>query len=252
MKKIQITLLTLCLMLLCNNYVKASDEYCYKLTEFQQRNADIIAQACIDHWDEYGCLPSVAIAQAYVESQLGLKIDNGNLWGICSCRISYPSVYDGVHAYMRVINNGRYIGAPHEKKWRIQIRRILDGDYCIPEGDCENDVAWTIRTFKLEKYDEILFKKINKIEHFNKKGRGKRVNINAVSEQNEKIIINGFCFNYEDFIDRIDYSAKLFIENATDDCQERWELYNKRYPMHCARIISDLQKECLLIASKGR
>ena len=158
--------------------------YEYKLSKSQQKNADIIAEITSKNWEKYGCLPSVAIAQAYIESQLGVQIPNrGNLWGIMSGKKYYGSVEEGCYGYMRVINNGYYGSAPHTKDWRSQIRKILDGGYCSPEGTYYSDVVWTIETYGLEKYDKKMFKEIKE-----KKEREKeKKRLEAEKKRKEKI-----------------------------------------------------------------
>lgn len=124
----------------------------------QQRNAETIAKICVDNWKKYGCLPSVAIAQAFVESTLGKHCPSGsnNLWGICSGAVRYDSIEDGVYGYMRVINNGYYKGAPHCKDYSTQISRILAGGYCTPVGDYYSNAIWTIEHYQLYEYDKLV------------------------------------------------------------------------------------------------
>lgn len=124
----------------------------------QQKNAETIARICVENWEKYGCLPSVAIAQAFVESTLGKHCPSGsnNLWGICSGAVSYSSIEDGVYGYMRVINNGYYKGAPHCKDYSTQISRILAGGYCTPVGDYYSNAIWTIEHYQLYEYDKLV------------------------------------------------------------------------------------------------
>lgn len=129
-------------------------------TNAQQKRADTIARVCMENWDTYGCLPSVAIAQAFVESTLGEHCSGYNLWGIKSGAVSYSSLEDGVYGYMKVINNGYYKNAPFCKDYHNQIRQILNGGYCVPVGDYYENVIWTINQYGLDKYDKKMFKQI--------------------------------------------------------------------------------------------
>lgn len=124
----------------------------------QQKNAETIAKICIENWEKYGCLPSVAIAQAFIESTLGKYCPSGsnNLWGICSGAVKYNSIEDGVYGYMRVINNGYYKGAPHCKDYSTQISRILAGGYCIPAEGYYSNIIWTIKHYQLYEYDKLV------------------------------------------------------------------------------------------------
>ena len=135
------------------------------LTDEQTKNMKRIANVVASEWDTYGVLPSVAVAQAYLESQLGLTAPSFNLWGIQSGAERYQSLEEGIYRYMSVINNGHYPGAPFERNWRIQIKKILDGNYCVPEGNYYNNAVWTIETLGLERYDRELFKGIDKPKH---------------------------------------------------------------------------------------
>lgn len=126
-------------------------------TEEQAEDAQTIADICIEHWEEYGCLPSVCIAQGWQESNLGKESNGYNWWGICSGAVSYDSLEEGVIGYMKVINNGYYEGAPFETDPSKQIRKILDGGYCQPEGVHYSNIMWIIDYFDLTQYDDQLF-----------------------------------------------------------------------------------------------
>lgn len=129
-------------------------------TEAQDKRAKAIGSICINEWDKYGVLPSVCIAQAFVESTLGENCKDYNLWGIRSGHASYDSLEEGVYAYLEVINNGYYDKAPFTRDASLQIQRILDGGYCEPVGDYYDDVMRTIDHYDLHLYDEILFRRL--------------------------------------------------------------------------------------------
>lgn len=133
-----------------------------KFTKSQQYYADRIAKVVSDNWNKYGVLPSVAVAQAFIESTLGDHCSGYNLWGIRSGEERYDSLDDGIYRYMNVINNGYYDGAPFCKDYEKQIRLILDGGYCTPEGTYYDDVLWTIEEYRLYEYDNKMFDTIKK------------------------------------------------------------------------------------------
>lgn len=135
-----------------------------KFTESQQRNADKIAEIVSENWDKYGVLPSIAIAQAFIESTLGDNCTGYNLWGIKSGEEQYGSLEEGVYRYMKVINNGYYKRAPFCNNYKEQIRIILDGGYCTPVGNYYNNVIWTIQTYGLYQYDRQMFEDIEQAE----------------------------------------------------------------------------------------
>ena len=127
---------------------------CYALTKDQWKRADTIAEIASDSYEEYGVLPSIAIAQAFIESTLGECCSGNNLWGINSGAESYSSLEDGVVRYLNVINNGCYDDALYERNYRSQIRKILNGGYCEPEGSYYSDVVWSIEHYDFDKYDK--------------------------------------------------------------------------------------------------
>lgn len=126
------------------------------LSNSQKQRAYTIASVCIKEWKHYGVLPSIAIAQAMQESTLGKYCRGNNLWGIKSGAVSYSSLEAGVYAYMKVINNGYYKGAPFQKQYSVQIRRILNGGYCVPVGDYYNNIINIVNKYKLYKFDKMI------------------------------------------------------------------------------------------------
>lgn len=154
------TLVTVISLIFSVLYCQVDAKSFRNFSKSQDKNAQRIAKVVADNWEKYGCLPSVAIAQAFIESTLGEHCTGYNLWGIRSGAEQYDSLDDGIYRYMRVINNGYYEGAPFCKDYKKQIRRILDGGYCTPEGEYYNNVIWTIQAYGLYRYDEQMFKKI--------------------------------------------------------------------------------------------
>lgn len=143
-------------------FVPASVGAYSKLTDAQEDRAERIYNVVASNWNKYGCLPSVCIAQAFVESTLGDHCPGNNLWGIASGAIHYSSIEEGALAYCKVINNGYYKGAPFETNPYRQIRKILDGGYCQPEGAYYSNAVWAIEHYNFKKYDKRMFNAIKK------------------------------------------------------------------------------------------
>ncbi len=118
------------------------------------------------NWETYGSLPSVCIAQAYVESGVGLAGRKNNLWGLGAGRASYSTLKKGIYAYMKCINKSWYkrYGATDTKSWKKQIRSILKGGYCVPASGYYNKVAKVVRMYDLDDYDKKMFKQHKKAE----------------------------------------------------------------------------------------
>ncbi len=131
--------------------------------DYQNYHAREIAREVSEHWEEYGVLPSVAVAQAFLESQLGKTTDSYNMWGICRNEVKYYSLEEGVHGYMGVINNGYYPNAPFVEDYHTQIYYILEGGYCPgTEEKYYNDIVWIINNYDLQRYDCRMFSMLNK------------------------------------------------------------------------------------------
>lgn len=123
-------------------------------TDKQQEIVDLIVEISIDLYEEYGILPSVAVAQAFDESTMGEKCVKNNLYGITGG--AYDTHEASILAYMDLLQSERYAGARHIEEPRAQIDAILSAGYCNDEGYAD-DVEWTIREYDLQKYDNIIF-----------------------------------------------------------------------------------------------
>ena len=112
------------------------------------------------NWKTYGSLPSVCIAQAYIESGIGQAGRRNNLWGLGAGRSSYSTLKKGVYAYMQCINKSYYTryGATDTKSWKKQISAILRGGYCVPAGGYYSEVVRIVNELDLDKYDKKMFK----------------------------------------------------------------------------------------------
>lgn len=140
------------------------------LSKNQIAVADKVAEIAIDNWEKYGVLPSVAVAQTFVESSLGdNQVRKNNLWGLRPAGeySSYASLEDGIYAYLRVLNNDRYDNALHRKDCEVQLQKILEGGYYGEDdgGTIEEyyqDCINSIRKYHFDKYDKILFKLLQK------------------------------------------------------------------------------------------
>lgn len=135
------------------------------LTPYQKKTADKVAQVTAENWKKYGVLPSVAVAQTFIESSLGVnQVRPNNLWGIRpnGQYASYTSMEDGIYAYLRVINNGYYDKALHVRDYEKQIEEILAGGYYGEDDggtvdEYYNHVVSSIRRYGFDEYDRQLF-----------------------------------------------------------------------------------------------
>lgn len=127
------------------------------LTGTMKTNADNLAKACIENYEEYGVLPSVCIGQAYIESHIGVNHSKSdyNWWGIASCNIGYSTFNDGVIGYLSTINNGYYPNAPFNTDPYSTISAIAPNYATSPTY--QQDVTWAINAYNLTAYDDYLF-----------------------------------------------------------------------------------------------
>ena len=157
MKKMLSIILCFCIVFCNSTSIYAKNR---QLPKQQRVVADKIAEICVDNYEKYGVLPSVCVAQAFIESTLGTHCSGNNLWGICSGKEIYSTLEYGVKRYLKVINNGYYKDAPFEKDYKKQIRKILDGGYCEPEGNYYANAIWSIETYGFDVYDKKLLQKV--------------------------------------------------------------------------------------------
>lgn len=131
------------------------------LTTSRENTADIISDICIQEWDTYGILPSVAIGQAFVES--GLGSGGSNLFGVNGCSGLGP--VSATYRYLQCLHNGFFKGkaawkdSPEEQMYYILER----GNYCegeYPYGRYYNNVIQSIYQYGWDKYDETLSRKL--------------------------------------------------------------------------------------------
>lgn len=152
--KTKVMVLVLCLVLsLVPSYnVKAAN---LTLDDEQQEIAERIADICTENWQEYGVLPSVCIAQAYMESHIGKYCYSNNLWGLYGGYTSFDSLDEGIYEYLEIINNGYYDDALYRTDYVTQINAIYDGGYCEDSREhYVNGVLWIIEEFDLTRYDK--------------------------------------------------------------------------------------------------
>ncbi len=158
MKRKVLVMLLACAVLFGNTPDASAAE---AFSKEQQKRVDTIYDVVSKekNWKTYGSLPSVCIAQAYVESTMGMAGNHNNLWGLGGGRYSYPTLKSGVYAYMKCINKSYYTryGATDTKSWKKQIQRILRGGYCVPAGGYYAKVARVVKQFGLQKYDKKMF-----------------------------------------------------------------------------------------------
>lgn len=137
-----------------------------RLTEKQEKVADKVAKEASENWEEYGVLPSVAVAQTFIESSLGKnQVRPNNLWGLRPDNeySSYESLNEGISAYLDVLNNGLYDKALHKRNYRDQIWEILQGGYYGEDdgGTVEEyyqNCVNSIESYHFDRYDQKLFK----------------------------------------------------------------------------------------------
>jgi flagellum-specific peptidoglycan hydrolase FlgJ len=127
------------------------------LTGTMKTNADNLAKACVENYEEYGVLPSVCIGQAFIESHIGVDHSQTdyNWWGIASCNIGYSTFNDGVIGYLSTINNGYYSNAPFNTDPYSTISAIAPNYASSPTY--QQDVTWAINNYNLTAYDDYLF-----------------------------------------------------------------------------------------------
>lgn len=178
MKKI---LLVLIICVITANCISATAKA--TLSERQKETADRIAEIADINWKEYGVLPSIAVAQAFIESSLGKnQVKPNNLWGIRpggKCYSSYSSLSDGTYSYLGVINNGRYDKALFKKDYKIQIKYILQGGYYGEDDggtieEYRRNIVSSVENHHFDKYDKKLFKRLQKEQKQEEKKKKER------------------------------------------------------------------------------
>ena len=136
-----------------------AEEARYVLDEQQAEIADRITEICTENWNEYGVLPSVCIAQAYMESHVGKECYANNLWGLYGGYTSFNSLDEGIYEYLEIINNGLYDDALYHLDSSYQINAIYDGGYCTASKEhYVGGINWIIDAFDLTSYDTEILK----------------------------------------------------------------------------------------------
>lgn len=183
MKKGFLSIILILAILLGSVDVEASTK---KLSKAQQQRADFIARVVSENWETYGVLPSVAVVQACNESSLGVHCSGNNLWGILSGAVTYPSLEAGCYGYMRVVTNTNYYkNVTFQKDYHVQLRHILDGGYCQPEGAYYANCMQLYADYGFAKYDQEMFQK-QKEERRKERLRKKRIRLRKKREKKRK------------------------------------------------------------------
>ena len=157
--KIYTLLIILCLVLSNTMTINASN---YNLDENQTEIAELISKICTERWEESGVLPSVCIAQAYLESHIVKHYYQNNVWGLHGGYKSYNTIEDGINAYIDCINNGYYDNALWHTDPTYVINAIYDGGYAeTSKSKYVSNVLWIIKEFKLTDYDNEILKNCN-------------------------------------------------------------------------------------------
>ncbi|MEE3468603.1 MAG: glucosaminidase domain-containing protein [Eubacterium sp.] len=167
MKKLLVLLLFVA-VLAVNTTEASAAEFTGRQKKIVDTIYDVVSKE--KNWETYGSLPSVCIAQAYVESGVGAAGRKNNLWGLNGGRATYGSLKKGIYAYMKCINKRWYTryGATDTKSWKKQIRSILRGGYCVPASGYYNKVARVIKSYNLKKLDKKMFKEIKSAKKMRK------------------------------------------------------------------------------------
>jgi len=163
MKKIiSVVIMMVLIVSISFNYSTTVNAANHKLSDEQTEIAERISEICTERWQECGVLPSVCIAQAYLESHIGTYCYPNNLWGLHGGYKSYETLDDGINAYIDCINNGYYDDALWHTNSDYVIDAIWDGGYCTtPKSKYTGDVKWIIDEFNLTKYDSEILKNCN-------------------------------------------------------------------------------------------
>lgn len=133
----------------------------HALSVSRENTADAIADICIQEWDTYGILPSVAVGQAFVES--GLGSGGSNLFGVNGCFGLGP--VSATYRYLQCLHNEYFKGrAAWKETPEEQMYYILErGNYCegeYPYGCYYNNVIQSIYRYGWDGYDEKLSRKL--------------------------------------------------------------------------------------------
>ena len=125
------------------------------LSVSRENTADAIADICIQEWNTYGILPSVAVGQAFVES--GLGSGGSNLFGVNGCFGLGP--VSATYKYLQCLHNEYFKGkaawkdSPEEQMYYILER----GFYCAgeyPYGRYYNNVISSIYRYGWDRYED--------------------------------------------------------------------------------------------------
>ena len=189
------------------------------LSKEQQKRMDTIYNivSTEKNWKTYGSLPSVCMAQAYVESGIGIAGRKNNLWGLGAGRSSYSTLKQGVYAYMQCINKSYYTryGATDTKSWKKQIRAILKGGYCVPAGGYYSEVARVVKLLDLEKYDKKMF-----MEHKKAEKKREENEKELEKEMEQERILEAFAENHDELMGSIQTDLTNLIMGSTSQLSD--------------------------------
>ena len=158
-------------------YAPTSEAREYRLSKRAEKVMDIIVDETAKDYDKPwgGGDAAVCGMMGMQESGLGAVCRQNNLWGLGSGRYSYSSLREGIRAWLRCINNGHYGSAPGTKDIFSQLRKILDGGYCQPEGAYYSNCRRLNTMFNFEKYSKRMWRKIKKRRRKEKKLRQEKL-----------------------------------------------------------------------------
>jgi len=121
---------------------------------------DVYVDECYEHWDEYHVYPSCMAMIGAQESLFGTAGRANNHWGLVGGKASYATLEDGIHAFMRCVNDPWYHGAEKANSGDEQLKQLLKYGYCQPPGDYYSYAMRLKSMYNLGELDERMFRRI--------------------------------------------------------------------------------------------
>lgn len=140
--------------------INNTDAEASTLSHSREVRAKKIAKVTIKNNKKYHVFPSVAIAQAIVESGCGEACRAYNYWGIMSRAYDFSTLEKGTLSYLRLLNKGWYGSMKACKTASQQAYQIAAHGYCQPSNGYYGKIMSAINTYNLKKYDKQLKKYI--------------------------------------------------------------------------------------------
>lgn len=128
--------------------------------ESRQEVIQTILEVCADNWPKYHGYASTCAMMAAQESLFGKAGRPNNLWGLGGGRFSYPTLEDGIKAWLKCINNEFFPKAKCAKNGDEQLAYLLAHGYCEPVGNYYSACMWLKNYFHLDELDDAMFELI--------------------------------------------------------------------------------------------